>query len=58
MKTIIKEKAVIFDIDDTLLIPSAAPHKKNHIVEPNNKLIELLMSLWRNRTCPKVIIVT
>jgi len=51
----IKPKAIIFDIDHTLLFPSDKPYKE-HTVEGNTPLIALVSSLWRNTWNPTEVI--
>lgn len=53
-----KPNAIIFDIDDTLLIPSDKPYKE-HTVKANEPLVKLLNSLHRTfAKAPTVILLT
>lgn len=53
-----KPLAIVFDIDDTLLIPSDAPYKE-HTVMPNEPIIKLLNLLHRTfAKAPTVILLT
>lgn len=52
------QNIIIFDLDNTLLKLSDAPHK-DHIVTPNESMIQILKLLWRSSNkAPLIFIIT
>lgn len=50
--------AILFDLDNTLLKVSDAPHR-DHVVTPNENMIKILSLLWRSSNrAPLVFILT